>query len=102
MSAKAIASVDNNDPESRAAEREFYSPRQLAARYDVTIPTIWRWRRTGILPDCVRIGGQSRWTADAIRAFEATRPHVADNPFLSVTEKKAQKHASDDAAEASR
>ncbi len=84
MSTEKLATVD--------CTAQFFSARQLAARYDVSIATIWRWRREGAMPDGIRLSrGQTRWTADAIRAWEVSRPTVGDHPFASAKQKTATK-----------
>ena len=50
------------------------SPAQLAARYAVTVDTIHRWIRDGIIPAPIQIGPRvRRWAADAIGQWEADR-----------------------------
>lgn len=46
---------------------EYASDTQLAARYDVSRATIWRWVREGRLPAPVKLTpGCSRWRLSAV------------------------------------
>ena len=46
----------------------------LAERYGTCRATIWRWASRGILPKPVRLGpGTTRWNADEISEYEASR-----------------------------
>ena len=47
-----------------------FSVRTLAKRWGVSRSTVWRWSRDGRLPQPVKIGNCSRWTADQVQAFE--------------------------------
>lgn len=51
----------------------YLSVEQVAARYNVSKDTIWRWRREGEFPKPIRLGGKtSRWRLSEIEAWEAT------------------------------
>jgi len=53
----------------------YLSVEQVAARYNVSKDTIWRWRRDGDLPKPVKLGGRtSRWRLSDIEAWEAQCP----------------------------
>ncbi|WP_284047786.1 helix-turn-helix transcriptional regulator [Halomonas gemina] len=48
---------------------------RVAAREDVSIPTIWRWVRIGHFPQPVELGhNTTRWRLSDIEAWEAERP----------------------------
>ena len=42
-------------------------PGRLARLLDADPSTIWRWRKSGILPEPKRIGGIFGWTEDQIK-----------------------------------
>lgn len=63
----------------------YASDKQLAARYGVTRPTIWRWvRDNNAFPRPVSLSpGCTRWRVSEIEAWErSTFPKA--NTFLSV------------------
>ncbi len=44
---------------------------QLAARWNVSVPTVWRWTADGKIPLPVRLSpGTTRWRLDEIEAYE--------------------------------
>jgi predicted DNA-binding transcriptional regulator AlpA len=49
------------------------SVRAVAHRYSASVPTVWRWTRTGDLPRPVRIGGSTRWLVRELEAWERNR-----------------------------
>lgn len=49
--------------------RKLISPRELAERWDVSKPTIYRWQRSGVL-DPIRIGGSVRFALDQVEEIE--------------------------------
>ncbi len=50
-----------------------YRPGRMADLLDVDPSTIWRWRRDGVLPPPVKIGGIEGWTDEQVRAILAQR-----------------------------
>lgn len=48
----------------------YLSDKSLAARYQVSRATIWRWNREGKLPRPVKIGAATRWRIADIEQFE--------------------------------
>jgi len=59
----------------------FISPRQLAERWHVSLPTLWRETKRGRLPKPIRIcAGTVRWRLGTIRAIEAAREAEAAGP----------------------
>jgi len=53
----------------------YFSANDLAARFRVHPVTIWKWVRAGLLPQPVKLGpNTTRWHADQIKQFEASRP----------------------------
>lgn len=55
-------------------EQTFLTVRQIADRYSVSVPTIWRWSRENRLPAPFRLGPAStRWRLSEIEAWEKKR-----------------------------
>lgn len=50
---------------------QYFSDKTLAARYQVSRATIWRWVQESRLPHPVKINGSTRWRSNDIEAFEA-------------------------------
>lgn len=51
----------------------YLSVEQVAARYNVSKDTIWRWSREGNFPKPMKLGGMtSRWRLQDIEAWEGT------------------------------
>lgn len=49
----------------------YLSDKQVAQRYGVSRPTIWRWASEGRLPQPVRLSPCcTRWRLDMLEAFE--------------------------------
>jgi prophage regulatory protein len=58
---------------------KYKSDLQLAERYDVHRATIWRWVKSGVLPQPVQISpGCTRWRADEIDQRDAERDAKRD------------------------
>ena len=54
------------------------TPRQVAERYAVTVPTVFNWLRAGIIPAKVAMGRIYRFElSDFYRALERQRPGIA-------------------------
>lgn len=51
----------------------YLSVKSLASRYELSVPTIWRFLRDGLIPKPVKIGGSTRWLLDDLIKFEATQ-----------------------------
>lgn len=56
---------------------KFYSAEDLSIMFSVTVRTIWNWRRRGILPPPVRLGGVVRWRGDVIDRWARVREEVS-------------------------
>ena len=54
-----------------ASEVRFYSPVEVADKYQVKIATVWSWLRRGKLPAKRLAGGRYYITDDDLKAFEA-------------------------------
>lgn len=50
---------------------EYWTPKQLAERWQLATPTLDRWRSEGIGPIFLKIQGQVRYRLSDILAFEA-------------------------------
>lgn len=53
------------------ARRRLISARELAAMLNVSMRTLWRWRRSGRLIQPLRIGGATRWRLDEVESWIA-------------------------------
>lgn len=53
----------------------YVSDKQVAARYNVTRPTVWRWLKTDpTFPKPIYLSpGCTRWKLDEIESWEAAR-----------------------------
>lgn len=60
----------NSTHEAALMSNLYYSDKSLAARYDVSRATIWRWVREGNLPKPVKINGSTRWNSDDLATWE--------------------------------
>ena len=57
------------------ANHRFLSVGEVALRYSVSVPTIWRWQKNGTLPRCYQIGpGTSRWLVAELDAHDRQLP----------------------------
>lgn len=53
-------------------EQQYLNARQVARRYSVSTPTVWRWLSEGLLPEPHRFTPScSRWSLATLREFEA-------------------------------
>jgi predicted site-specific integrase-resolvase len=55
-----------------------YRPSRLAKLLDVNPSTLWRWRKNGVLPAPVCIGGVHGWTHDQIAKLLSNREEHKD------------------------
>lgn len=64
-------------------------PRQVADRFGVSLPTLWRWRRDGQLPEVIRLSpGCVGWRTSDIDAWVAARaegPPVSRDSTAAIT-----------------
>lgn len=50
----------------------YLSDQQVAKRYGVSRPTVWRWSSEGRLPKPIRLSpGCTRWRLEMLEEFEA-------------------------------
>ena len=49
---------------------QFLADKTLAARYEVSRSTIWRWVREGRLPKPLKINGSTRWSSEQLSKWE--------------------------------
>ncbi len=64
----------------------FLKDTEVAVRYGVSRPTIWRWTKNGNFPKPVKLGaGSTRWRASDLEAWENQfRPEVVVHSMVSV------------------
>ena len=63
--------MTNAPPPATRAGRRWLSVKHLAARYDVSDVSIWRWTKSGRLPQPHRIGPNCiRYCADEVEQHE--------------------------------
>jgi prophage regulatory protein len=54
-------------------EQKFFSVKQVAKRWAVSVPTIWRWSSLGIIPKPIALGpGTTRWQLEELEGHEAS------------------------------
>lgn len=58
---------------------KYLSDRQLAERYGVTVPTVWRWHKADAsFPRAVKLStGTTRWRLEQIEVWEKSQAKVA-------------------------
>lgn len=49
---------------------QYYSDKSLAARYEVSRATIWRWVREQKIPKPLKINGSTRWSDEQLAEWE--------------------------------
>ena len=65
-----IAAHAVQHPMTDTAKR-FLSVGEVAQRYSVSVPTIWRWQKLGTFPHCYAIGsGTSRWAVADLEDYD--------------------------------
>jgi excisionase family DNA binding protein len=53
---------------------QFFTDKQLAERFGVSRPTVWRWVAAGAFPKPIRLGPNvTRWSAADVEAWLAQR-----------------------------
>lgn len=45
----------------------------VVALFDVSVPTVWRWTRKGVLPTPLRLGRSTMWPVGELRKVIAAR-----------------------------
>lgn len=65
---------------TKKAPKKYLTVKEVAARYTVTVATVWRWaRKKEGFPEPVKIGiGTTRWRVADLEAFELTLKGVYD------------------------
>jgi DNA-binding transcriptional MerR regulator len=51
-------------------DKKYLSNEDLAARYDVPVPTVRDWRRRGLGPVATKLGGLVRYAFEDVLAWE--------------------------------
>jgi prophage regulatory protein len=55
----------------RSQSQMYLRVQQLAQRWDVSVPTVWRWTADGKIPSPLKLSpGTTRWRLDEIEAYE--------------------------------
>lgn len=49
---------------------QFFTDKNVAARYQVSRPTIWRWLKEGQFPKPVKLAGSTRWRLSDLEKWE--------------------------------
>lgn len=64
----------------------FLKDTEVAVRYGVSRPTIWRWTKNGSFPKPVKLGaGSTRWRASDLEAWENQfRPEAVVQSMVSA------------------
>lgn len=62
-----VTSIPRRESARDAHPLRLFRPTRLARLLGVDASTIWRWRRDGVLPPPVEVGGITGWTEEQIR-----------------------------------
>ncbi len=55
-------------------QRGFLRDTEVAQRYNISRPTVWRWVKDGNFPKPIRLGGgSSRWKLEDLESWEQTQ-----------------------------
>ena len=67
----------------------------VAALFDISAPTVWRWTRSGILPAPFKRGGVTAWNVGQLRAIlgASTATDTTTTRTTSATAAAAAKRA---------
>mgnify|MGYP005760355299 CR=1 FL=1 len=57
----------------KESAQTYFSDKTLAARFEVSRATIWRWAAEGRIPKPVKIVGSTRWRLADIQAWEKSQ-----------------------------
>ena len=56
----------------KKTQKRYYCVQTTANRYDVSVPTIWRWVKLGKFPSPIKFSpGCSRWNSFSLEAWDA-------------------------------
>lgn len=56
----------------QSTQPQYCSDKKLAARWEVSRATIWRWAAAGKIPRPTKINGATRWRLSDLEQWEAT------------------------------
>ena len=80
MSYQAIQSNEARDESGSSETSAFLSVKDVAARYSVSVATIWRWTRHNDFPEPVKLGQNvTRWRAADLMTWEQSRGETFSN-----------------------
>lgn len=65
----------------------------VAALFDISAPTVWRWARDGILPAPTKRGGVTAWNVGQLRAILGASKATGATRTASATAAAAAKRA---------
>lgn len=70
----AVEKLVNDQQDMNTASKKWGSVHRMAHHYEVSVPTIWRWVREGVVPPPVKITtGCSRWNMEVVAEHEKMR-----------------------------
>jgi predicted DNA-binding transcriptional regulator AlpA len=49
---------------------QYLSDKSVAARYNVSRPTVWRWTKENNLPQPIKLNGSTRWKLTDLEDWE--------------------------------
>lgn len=80
MSHQFIQSNETRDGSGSSEVPIFLSVKDVAARYSVSVATIWRWTRNKSFPNPIRLGENvTRWRANDLMIWEQRRGGTYSN-----------------------
>lgn len=59
--------------------KRFLKVGEVAEFLGVSVCTVWRWLKRGIIPAPVKLGGSTAWIAEEISVWFETRPRLNTN-----------------------
>lgn len=69
----------------------FLTDLEVASRYSISRPTIWRWAKAGKFPKPKKLNGSARWKLEDLEVWEENLPEssgeLVEEEFLTYEEK---------------
>jgi predicted DNA-binding transcriptional regulator AlpA len=73
--AKMQKVADGEPPAQPTTEPvKFLTKAEVAALFNVTVVTIWKWTTQGVFPKGKQIGAKTMWRADVVAKWQNERP----------------------------